>query len=136
RPETGEEAYHSMLGVPIERGNRVIGVIAVQNKTERDYSEEEVETLQTVAMVLAELASTDLVEPEELQVSPEATLGQQATRLDGLVLAEGLARGVAVLHEPRVVIGKSLAEDTGKEKQRLAAALDALRVEIDGMLKG
>ena len=134
RPETGEEIYHSMLGVPVERSGRVVGVIAVQNRTKRDYTEEEVETLQTVAMVLAELARTsDLVEPEELQVSPEATLGQ-ATRLDGVVLAEGLAKGVAVLHEPRIVIEKSLAEDPGREKARLKTALDALRAEIAEML--
>lgn len=134
RPETGEEIYHSMLGVPVERGGRVVGVIAVQNRTKRDYSDEELETLQTVAMVLAELArSNELVEQDELQVAPEATLGQ-ATRLEGVVLAEGLAKGVAVLHEPRIVIEKSLAEDTGREKVRLRAALDALRAEIAGML--
>jgi phosphotransferase system, enzyme I, PtsP len=134
RPETGEEIYHSMLGVPIERSGRVIGVIAVQNRTMRDYSEEEVETLQTVAMVLAELASTsDLVEPEELHVAVEGTLGQ-ALRLDGVVFAEGLARGIAVLHEPRIVVQKSLAEDPAKEKQRLNASLEQLRAEIAGML--
>jgi phosphotransferase system enzyme I (PtsP) len=134
RPETGEEIYHSMLGVPIQRGGRVVGVIAVQNRTKRDYSEEEVESLQTVAMVLAELAGTsELVEPDELQVSVESTLGQ-ALRMGGVVLAEGLARGVAVLHEPRIVVEKSLAEDVGLEKRRLKTGLDALRVEIEELL--
>jgi phosphotransferase system, enzyme I, PtsP len=134
RPETGEERYHSMLGVPILRGGRVVGVIAVQNRTNRDYSEEELESLQTVAMVLAELAgSRDLVEQEELQVAVEATLGQ-ALRLDGVVLAEGLAKGVAVLHEPRIVIVKSLSDDPAVEKRRLASGLAALKAEIDDML--
>ena len=31
RPETGEEIYHSLMGVPILRGGRVVGVLAVQN---------------------------------------------------------------------------------------------------------
>jgi len=57
RPETGEEIYFSLMGVPILRGGRVIGVLAVQNRTRRQYQEEEVETLQTVAMVLAELVA-------------------------------------------------------------------------------
>ena len=35
RPETGEEIYHSFLGVPILRGGRVVGVLAVQNRTRR-----------------------------------------------------------------------------------------------------
>src|SRR5690625_2613248 len=57
RPETGEEIYHSMLGVPLLRDRQVIGVLAVQNKTRRTYGEDEVEALETVSMVLAEMIS-------------------------------------------------------------------------------
>ena len=35
RPETGEEIYHSFLGVPILRGGHTIGVLTVQNRTHR-----------------------------------------------------------------------------------------------------
>src|SRR6201997_4539555 len=55
RSETGEEIYHSLMGVPILRGGRVLGVLVVQNRTQRHYTEDEVEALQTIAMVLAEL---------------------------------------------------------------------------------
>src|ERR1700742_5077391 len=55
RPETGEEIFHSLMGVPILRGGRTLGVVLVQNRTFREYQEEEVETLQTIAMVLAEM---------------------------------------------------------------------------------
>ena len=34
-PETGEEPYHAFLGVPLLRGGRAIGVLVVQNRTER-----------------------------------------------------------------------------------------------------
>ena len=62
-PETGEEIYHSFLGVPILRGGIVIGVLVVQNRTHRHYTEEEEEALQTTAMVLAEvIASGELQE--------------------------------------------------------------------------
>jgi len=57
RPETGEDPFHSFLGVPILRGGRVLGVLVVQNRTERAYDDEEAEALQTVAMVLAELVA-------------------------------------------------------------------------------
>ena len=57
-PETGEEIYHSFLGVPIMRGGTVIGVLVVQNRTRRHYSEEEEEALQTTAMVLAEVIAS------------------------------------------------------------------------------
>src|SRR6516164_7397051 len=70
RPETGEEIYNSLMGVPILRGGRVLGVLVVQNRTARHYTEEEVETAQTIAMVLAELAASGaLVSPVELQPS-------------------------------------------------------------------
>src|SRR6202045_4282340 len=70
RPETGEEIYHSLMGVPILRNGRVLGVLVVQNRTQRSYTEDEVEALQTIAMVLAELAAGgELVEHGELAPS-------------------------------------------------------------------
>ena len=70
RPETGEEVYHSLMGVPILRGNRVLGVLAVQNRTLRHYTEDEVEVLQTIAMIVAELAASgNLVNPLEMAQS-------------------------------------------------------------------
>src|SRR5271169_899211 len=58
RPETGEEIYHSLMGVPILRGDRVLGVLVVQNRSLRHYTEDEIEVLQTIAMVVAELAAS------------------------------------------------------------------------------
>ncbi|HEX6866055.1 MAG TPA: GAF domain-containing protein, partial [Caulobacteraceae bacterium] len=46
RAETGEDPFHAFLGVPLLRGGRAIGVLTVQNRTERSYTEEEVEDLQ------------------------------------------------------------------------------------------
>ncbi len=129
RPETGEDPYHSLLGVPILRGGRVIGVLVVQNSTERAYSDDEVEAMQTIAMVLAEMSGTGgLVEA----VSPDNELLPE--RLDGLALNDGLARGTAVLHQPRVVVERHIADDPEAEKRRLDEALVALRDDIDRML--
>src|ERR1044071_7553171 len=58
RPETGEEIYHSFLGVPILRAGNTLGVLVVQNRAKRTYVEEEVEALQTTAMVLAEMIAS------------------------------------------------------------------------------
>ena len=61
KPETGEEIYHAFLGVPLLRAGNTLGVLVVQNRTYRVYAEEELEALQTTAMVLAEmLASGEL----------------------------------------------------------------------------
>ena len=44
-PETGEEIYHSFLGVPILRAGRVVGVLTVQNRARRGYAEDEILSL-------------------------------------------------------------------------------------------
>ena len=51
RPETGEEPYASMLAVPVRRGGRTLGVLAVQNRSPRHYSDDETEVLETIAML-------------------------------------------------------------------------------------
>ena len=133
RPETGEEIYHSLMGVPILRSGKVVGVLVIQNKTQRHYIQEEEESLQTVAMVLAELvASGDLFSPQERQ---EATLERAATsRFVGSVFAEGMAEGVAVFHEPKIEVIKHLTDNVPAEKIRLEGALDSLQKQIEKMM--
>ena len=132
-PETGEEAFHSFLGVPILRASRVIGVLAVQNQTRRHYLEEELETLQTVAMVMAEMvAQGGMIDPGEWEEA--ASKRGTPMRLKGLRMAEGIAMGLAVLHEPRVEVTRMIADDVGEERKRLARGIDALRQSIDLML--
>jgi phosphotransferase system, enzyme I, PtsP len=133
RPETGEEIYHSLLGVPILRSGRVLGVLVVQNRTLRHYTEDEIEALQTIAMVLAELAASgELVNPLERQ--PSTGVGQQPLRLEGVKLNGGLAIGQAVLHEPRIVIRQVVAEDPNAELDRLRRAVAAMQNAIDDLL--
>lgn len=132
RPETGEDPFHSMLGVPIIRGGQTLGVIAVQNRTERLYGEEEVEALQTIAMVLAEMVlSGQLFDVAELDGSLKKDMPWRAR---GVIFSEGLAMGRAVLHEPRVKIEKLIADDPQAERERLDAAIAQLRDQIDAML--
>ena len=134
RPETGEEIYHSLMGVPILRSGRVLGVLVVQNRTTRHYDEDEIEALQTIAMVLAELAASgELVNPLERQ--QPAGVGQLPLRIEGAKLNGGLAIGQAVLHEPRLVIRHVVAEDIGAELDRLRRAVDGMHGAIDAMLE-
>lgn len=133
RPETGEEEYHSLLGTPVLRGGRVIGVLVVQNRTQRSYTEEEVEALQTVAMVVAELVSSEqmVASTEFSDTAGNVTLPH---RIAGSVLAEGLATGYALLHEPRIEVVRALAEDTALELQRLTQAVEALQSSVEALL--
>ncbi len=132
RPETGEEIYHSFLGVPILRGGDTVGVLTVQNRTPRHYTDEEVEALQTVAMVLAEMLASGGFTTEDVSQGPRAELG---IRFEGLAISEGVALGHVVLHEPRIVVTKLIAEDVEFERRRLSHAIEELTGMIDGMLE-
>ena len=54
----------------------------------------------------------------------------------GEVLAEGVALGHAVLHEPRIVITNLIAESIPREKARLEGAVQELRAHVDEMVEG
>ncbi|MEJ0096333.1 MAG: phosphoenolpyruvate--protein phosphotransferase [Methylocella sp.] len=133
RPETGEEIYSSFLGVPILRGGNTLGVLDVQNKARRAYSEEEIEALQTTAMLLAEMIASG-----ELQslVQPGADIALRRPRaLHGATLAEGVGLGHVVLHEPRIIIKQLVAEDAKHEMERLDKAIGAMRDSIDSLIE-
>jgi phosphotransferase system enzyme I (PtsP) len=133
RPETGEEIYHSFLGVPILRAGNTLGVLVVQNRARRTYTEEEEEALQTTAMVLAEMiASGELSSLARPGAEPAA---RHAMHLTGSSLSDGIALGHVVLHEPRVVITNVIADDVPHELKRLDAAIATLREDLDRLVE-
>jgi phosphotransferase system, enzyme I, PtsP len=133
RPETGEEIYHSFLGVPVLRAGNTLGVLVVQNRARRTYTEEEEEALQTTAMVLAEMiASGELSAIAKPGAEPAA---RRPLHLTGISLNDGIALGHVVLHEPRVVITNFIADDVPKELKRLEAAVETMRSDLDVLLE-
>src|SRR5215216_7959901 len=133
RPETGEEIYHSFLGVPILRAGNTLGVLVVQNRARRTYSEEEEEALETIAVVLAEMiASGELSALAQPGLEPAV---RRPLHLRGIALSDGIALGHVVLHEPRVVITNYIADDIQKELHRLEQAVGTLQSDLDVMLE-
>jgi phosphotransferase system enzyme I (PtsP) len=134
-PETGEEIYQSFLGVPIMRGGSVIGVLVVQNRTQRNYTDEEEEALQTTAMVLAEIIAAGELKEVAREVAVDvAHIRSHHLRAESL--AEGVALGYVVLHEPRVAIQNLIAEDVPKELKRLEEGIAQLQSQVDELLDG
>ncbi len=134
RPETGEEIYHSLMGAPMLRGGRVLGVLVVQNRSKRQYAEEEVEALETIAMVVSELvAGGHLVGLAEPGTADETSL--LPARLEGTRLHVGLAIGTAVLHTPRITVHQLVAEDPAVELERLKRAVSEMHEALDLLLQ-
>lgn len=132
KPETGEEIYHSFLGVPILRGGNTLGVLVVQNRARRSYSEEEIEVLQTTAMLLAEMIASG--ELQSIAVAGVDIALRRTLSLHGTAIADGVGLGHVVMHEPRVIVRQLVAEDLKREEQRLDEALVEVRASIDQLI--
>ena len=130
-PETGEEVFSSFLGLPVQRLGETLGVLVVQSKEARRYSDDEVYALEVVAMVLAEMAELGAFVGEGAALR---ALHQQAVMYQGATGQEGTAEGHVWLHEPRVVVANPVADDPDMEKSRLQVAIDTLRLSVDEML--
>ncbi|MDA8051124.1 MAG: GAF domain-containing protein [Rhodospirillales bacterium] len=131
RPETGEEPYTSMLAVPVRRAGKLRGVLAVQNRTPRLYTDEEVEELETVAMLLAEILPAQAA----AATAPEEGLGGAvARRFSGTALAPGLAVGPLLLRGALAAPERLLAEDSAAEQERLQRGAERMRRRLDRLL--
>jgi len=130
-PETREERYSSFLGVPIQRLGETLGVLVVQSRSGRLFSDDEIYAIEVVAMVLAEMTELGaFVGGDESLKAPH----QHSVFIKGGVAQEGAASGKVFLHEPRVVVTNPFADDVITENKRLSDAIQQLKGDVDGML--
>ena len=129
RPETGEEPFASLLAVPVRRAGRTLGVLVVQNRTPRNFTDLEVDDLETVAMLLAEM----LPGSGAIDGSPEG-LGATVPRLfKGTPLMSGIAAGPVVLLGSARPIARFLSDDPDAEQARLDQAVDRMQRGLDDL---
>jgi phosphotransferase system, enzyme I, PtsP len=131
RPETGEEIFHSLLAVPVQRSGQVLGVLVIQNRTVKEYSDEDVEVLQSTAMVVAEQLVSGAVAGAGTALEVSKSL---SAVIPGEGISEGIALGRVVLHEPRIVVTKLMSDDPAADLIRLDVAVTELRAALDDML--
>ena len=131
RPETGEEIFHSLLAVPVQRSGQVLGVLVIQNRTVKEYSDEDAEVLQATAMVVAEQLVSGAVAGAGTTLEISKSL---AAVIKGEGISEGLALGRVVLHEPRIVVTQIMSDDPAADLVRLDTAMADLRSSLDDML--
>ncbi|MFD1883257.1 phosphoenolpyruvate--protein phosphotransferase [Paracoccus pacificus] len=131
-PETGEEVFPSFLGVPIQRVGEKLGVLVVQSRDSRLFTEDEVYGLEVVAMVLAEMAELGAFLGGSEDSLPPAH--RFPTMFRGATGQEGAAEGRVWLHDPRVVISNPVGDDPKREKKRLIEGVNTLRQTVDALL--
>ena len=131
-PETGEEIFSSFLGVPVQRLGEKLGVLVVQARQARAYSDDEVYALDVVAMVLAEMTELGAFVSDDTAI---ATPHQHPAMLRGGSGQEGTAEGQVWLHELRVVVTNLVNDDPVAETERLRSAVTELRGSVDDLLR-
>lgn len=133
KPETGEELFFSFLGIPLLRAGALIGVLVLQDIEQRIYNDDEIEAMQTVAMVLAEMltSSTELqsLAPRGTKIGLERPLSYK-----GVCLSPGIGMGYAVFHEPRIIVHNLVAINPEAEVERLLSAIAEVRTYLDRLL--
>ncbi|MDE1895796.1 MAG: phosphoenolpyruvate--protein phosphotransferase [Rhodospirillales bacterium] len=130
RAETGEQDMASMLAVPVKRAGRTLGVIAVMSRQVRIYAPVEVESLATVAMLLAEI----LARAGATDVGDEGFSETLPRRYGGHVISAGIVRGKVLAYGAAAPIAKLLTEDTEAELMRLDTAVEEANKTLDGLI--
>src|SRR5690242_3096491 len=135
-PETGEDLYHSFLGVPLVEGGTLQGVLVVQTREPRQFSPSEVRMLVTVAAQLAALVGDALLLEQVSAVAhPSATTPAEAPAalIHGAPLSPGTGLGQAYVvdavedwRRDVPARGRGVVE----ERRRLIEAMIQAREEI------
>jgi phosphotransferase system enzyme I (PtsP) len=161
-PETGEEKYHSFLGVPIIERSMPIGVLVVQTLRRRRFARHEIRLLRAIATQVGSIIAQarlaeDLKTKEkerreyrrrmitaikrlqayEKEDRPEPRAGGKVRgRLSGLPAAPGFGRGQAHLLQPAVsfaLIDDARADDADEERRRFRRAVAESGVEMESL---
>ncbi|MEJ2575298.1 MAG: phosphoenolpyruvate--protein phosphotransferase [Gammaproteobacteria bacterium] len=129
--ETGETQYHGFLGVPIIQNRRVLGVLVVRNVEPREFRDDEVTFLFTLAAQLAGAIVLAQANGEFARISPESSgVGRFLTGQPG---SSGVAIGRAVVTYRLAdldAVPERATEDAEGEEAAFRAAVAAVEEDL------
>ncbi len=140
-PESGEERYHSFLGIPLFDRQRPTGVLVIQTVAPRTFTQSEISALSTIAfqvasiVVNARLLDSITSAPPRAAQEPPGASDQPASPhpvLRGQPASSGIAMGPAHILDRGHGLADILDEDDMdpvQEKERLETALEKTRIQ-------
>ncbi|HFE32514.1 MAG TPA: GAF domain-containing protein, partial [Gammaproteobacteria bacterium] len=138
-PETGEEHFHSFLGVPIIHHRQLLGVLVVQRRADAPFGEDSVSFLVTVAAQLAgAIAHAEASGGISGLSSRKGRRARSVEPLQGQPGAAGVAMGTVVVcyHEADLdTVPDREVQDSRAEVKKFKRAVEAVSVEIQAMLE-
>ncbi len=130
RSDENHTIFKSAVGSPMLRWNKTSGVILLISKQLRQFTDEEVSMLETIAMFLTTFFATEEINLYKKQLIKSRGLNLK-DRLKGVVLNKGFGVGCAVVHQRRQAIVKIFAEDKNIELARLEDAKIRMNKNLD-----
>lgn len=160
-PETGEERFHSFLGLPVVERHDALGVLVVQSRSRRRFSQTDIRLLKTISanvsgiIVQARLLETLKTKEQEReeyrkrmldavkrlsayereQEERPAAKGKIArTRLTGISASPGFGVGQAHIVHPQdhfAALTERRSEEPGREILRVHTAVQRSVEELD-----
>ena len=131
-PEVHEDNYHAFLGAPIIHQRKVLGVLTLQQKQKRRFSEDEEAFLVTLAMQLA----SEIVTAEArglLNFAENSSTHQRQQSLHGVAGSSGLACGIGFVLNMSVNLRSLIpkrSNQTAKQIQRYRDAVKQTRLDV------
>lgn len=129
-PETGEEKFHAFLGVPILLQRKILGVLVVQQVERRQFDEDHVAFLITLAAQLAGAISHVRAAGKLKEVTG---ISKRDVPISGLAGAPGIAIGRAVVAFPETDLASvpdRTVDDAKSEEALFRAAVEDVRHDL------
>ena len=146
-PETGEERFHSFLGVPLIEKRKPLGVLVVQTSRRREFLRDEIRLLKTisaqVSSIIIQARLLDTLKDKERERKEyhkrlvdalrrlrsyegrrrerveRGTSHKWRGRLTGLSVAPGFGRGTAYVLKPRLDLNSVKMEKARNPKREM-----------------
>ena len=130
--ETGEEIFKSFLGVPIVHQREILGVLVVQQTTQRKFSDDEEALLVTVAAQISALIAHAKVSGR-LQLSQTDGEKPFDVHFQGVAGVSGVTTGTAFVRQPPAILRRvkdTKTDDPKRELDEFQSALSDVKAEL------
>ena len=130
--ETGEEIFQSLLGVPIVHQREILGVLVVQQTTQRKFSDDEEALLVTVAAQISALIAHAKVSGR-LQLSHTDGEKPFDVHFQGVAGVSGVTTGTAFVRQPPAILRRvkdTKTDDPKRELEEFQSALSDVKAEL------
>lgn len=130
--ETGEEIFQSFLGVPIVHQREILGVLVVQQTTQRKFSDDEEALLVTVAAQISALIAHAKVSGR-LQLSHTDGEKPFDVHFQGVAGVSGVTTGTAFVRQPPAILRRvkdTKTDDPKRELEEFQSALSDVKAEL------